>query len=58
MVLFCVNYRCILAGDHKQLPPTIISKEAAKKGLAVTLLERVVNGLGENIVSMLTTQYR
>lgn len=50
--------RCILAGDHKQLPPTIISKKAAKKGLEVTLLERVVKGVGENVVCMLTTQYR
>lgn len=47
-----------MVGDHKQLPPTIISNEAARKGLAVTLLERVVHGLGENVVTMLTTQYR
>lgn len=52
------SLRCILAGDHKQLPPTIISKKAAKKGLEVTLLERVVKGVGENVVCMLTTQYR
>ncbi|XP_065654259.1 DNA-binding protein SMUBP-2 isoform X2 [Hydra vulgaris] len=50
--------RCILAGDHKQLPPTIISDEAAKDGLSTTLLERVVIGLGENAVCMLTMQYR
>lgn len=51
-------YRCVLAGDHLQLPPTIISEKAAKKGLSVTLLERVVKGCGENAVKMLTTQYR
>jgi len=50
--------RLILVGDHKQLPPTIISRESANKGLAITLLERVIEGHGENIVAMLTTQYR
>eukprot|EP00111_Clytia_hemisphaerica_P020158 TCONS_00059404-protein len=50
--------RCILAGDHLQLPPTIISEKAAREGLEVTLLERVVHGLGQNAVQMLTTQYR
>lgn len=53
-----IIYRCVLAGDHLQLPPTIISEKAAKKGLSVTLLERVVKGCGENAVKMLTTQYR
>ncbi|XP_048581003.1 DNA-binding protein SMUBP-2 isoform X2 [Nematostella vectensis] len=50
--------RCILAGDHHQLPPTIISPKAAKDGLEVTLMERVVHQLGEKVVHMLTTQYR
>eukprot|EP00794_Sanderia_malayensis_P005020 gene5020-5678_t len=50
--------KCILAGDHQQLPPTIISKEAAKKGLEVTLMERVIKEFGEPVVKMLTTQYR
>jgi hypothetical protein len=31
--------KLVLAGDHCQLPPTIKSEEAARKGLAVTLLE-------------------
>jgi ATP-dependent RNA/DNA helicase IGHMBP2 len=34
--------RCILAGDHLQLPPTITSREAAAAGLATTLLERAI----------------
>jgi len=34
--------RVILAGDHHQLPPTVKSVAAEKKGLAVTLLDRVV----------------
>lgn len=50
--------RCVLVGDHFQLPPTIISGKAAKDGLETTLLERIVQGLGENVVKMLTVQYR
>jgi ATP-dependent RNA/DNA helicase IGHMBP2 len=33
--------KCILAGDDKQLGPTIKSDEAARQGLAVTLFERL-----------------
>jgi ATP-dependent RNA/DNA helicase IGHMBP2 len=36
--------RCVLAGDHCQLPPTIMSKEAEAKGLGITLMDRVVSG--------------
>eukprot|EP00850_Spirogloea_muscicola_P015831 SM000124S25963 [mRNA] locus=s124:290428:293698:- [translate_table: standard] len=32
--------RCVLAGDHLQLPPTVLSKEAERLGLGVTLFER------------------
>uniref|UniRef100_A0A7N0VDF1 DNA helicase n=1 Tax=Kalanchoe fedtschenkoi TaxID=63787 RepID=A0A7N0VDF1_KALFE len=50
--------RCILAGDHLQLPPTIQSSEAEKKGLGKTLFERLANLYGDEITSMLTVQYR
>ncbi|KAH9507926.1 DNA-binding protein SMUBP-2 [Bulinus truncatus] len=54
--------RCVLAGDHLQLPPTILSKEAAAAGLEVTLMERLLKMLaeekGKDVVRMLTTQYR
>ena len=50
--------KCVLAGDHNQLPPTIISEEAAKKGLAVTLMERIIRMHGNRMVSFLATQYR
>lgn len=33
----------ILIGDHKQLPPTILSPEANKQGLGVSLFERLIN---------------
>jgi len=50
--------RCVLAGDHLQLPPTIQSVEAEKKGMGKTLFERLTQGYGEEITSMLTVQYR
>lgn len=34
--------RCILGGDHKQLPPTIKSDKAAREGLGITLADRLV----------------
>ncbi|XP_028399828.1 DNA-binding protein SMUBP-2-like [Dendronephthya gigantea] len=50
--------RCILAGDHKQLPPTIMSRDAARRGLEQTLMERIIEMFGDKVVHMLTTQYR
>ncbi|XP_075529454.1 DNA-binding protein SMUBP-2-like isoform X4 [Dermacentor variabilis] len=50
--------KCILAGDHHQLPPTIVSEAAAKGGLEVTLMERALRLRGEAIVRMLVMQYR
>lgn len=32
----------MLAGDHKQLEATVKSDEAAKKGLSLSLFERVM----------------
>ncbi|NXK68915.1 SMBP2 protein, partial [Sylvietta virens] len=50
--------KCILAGDHKQLPPTIISHRAAAAGLSLSLLERLAAHYGQRAVRMLTVQYR
>jgi superfamily I DNA and/or RNA helicase len=50
--------RVVLAGDHCQLPPTIVSVEAAREGLAVSMLERLMAELGPAISRRLTTQYR
>lgn len=50
--------KCVLAGDHCQLPPTILSDEAKKKGLAYTLFDRILSHHGETAVRMLDTQYR
>jgi ATP-dependent RNA/DNA helicase IGHMBP2 len=51
--------KCVLAGDHCQLPPTVKSDEAAKRGLAVTLFERVIlDQRFAPVVKLLDTQYR
>ncbi|MGB0388952.1 MAG: AAA domain-containing protein [Ardenticatenaceae bacterium] len=50
--------RLILAGDHYQLSPTIISKEAAKEGLGVSMMERLMKQAGAPLWRRLTTQYR
>ena len=48
--------QCILVGDHLQLPPTVLCKEAKEKGLAVSVFARYVH-LGVQPI-MLTVQYR
>lgn len=50
--------KVILAGDHLQLPPTVKSEEAARKGLAKTLFERFHHRLGDEFKSLLKIQYR
>jgi ATP-dependent RNA/DNA helicase IGHMBP2 len=50
--------RLVLAGDHCQLPPTIVSEEAAAKGLGVSLFERLMNASSEMLSRRLTIQYR
>lgn len=37
--------RLVLAGDHKQLPPTVLSQAAADGGLGVSLFERLLSDL-------------
>lgn len=49
--------RAVLAGDPCQLPPTILSQEAARQGLATTLFERLAHAHPE-AVTMLVEQYR
>lgn len=50
--------RLVLAGDHCQLPPTIISPEAKRQGFHVTLMEKLVKRYGDVVSRRLTTQYR
>lgn len=50
--------RLVLAGDHCQLPPTILSVPAAREGYAVSLMQRLVEHYGEQVTRLLTVQYR
>lgn len=53
------SQRLILAGDHCQLPPTVVSTEATKEGFGVSLQERLIKRYGESLLSRrLTVQYR
>lgn len=49
--------RVILAGDHRQLPPTIKCLEAIQGGLDHTLMQQIVDNKPA-CVSLLTVQYR
>ncbi|MEZ4622129.1 MAG: AAA domain-containing protein [Caldilineaceae bacterium] len=49
--------RVVLAGDHQQLPPTIVSKQAMTGGLGVSLLERLITA-APALACQLTVQYR
>ena len=48
--------KTVMAGDHWQLPPTVLSQTAARDGLAVSILERAVNS--GYPLSLLSVQYR
>jgi superfamily I DNA and/or RNA helicase len=49
--------RVVLAGDPCQLPPTILSLEAARGGLATSLMERLAQAMPQ-ASRQLTRQYR
>jgi superfamily I DNA and/or RNA helicase len=50
--------RLVLAGDHYQLPPTVLSDEAAKAGMKDSLMQRLIEREGESVYRRLTVQYR
>jgi len=50
--------RVVLAGDHCQLPPTVVSAEAEDQGFSVSLFERLMGHYGPGIARRLTVQYR
>ncbi|KAK9691620.1 hypothetical protein RND81_09G208300 [Saponaria officinalis] len=50
--------RCVLAGDHCQLAPVVLSRTALEGGLGISMLERTANLHGGAVVAKLTTQYR
>ncbi|QDU88247.1 ATP-dependent RecD-like DNA helicase [Pirellulimonas nuda] len=50
--------RLVLAGDHCQLPPTILSLDAAREGFRVSPMERLIESLGAPVFQRLRVQYR
>jgi len=54
--IFPLAQKYVLAGDHLQLPPTVLSNEAARLGLNKSILEISI-GTANNVF-LLNTQYR
>ena len=54
--IFPLAQKYVLAGDHLQLPPTVLSNEAARLGLNKSILERSIASF--DTVFLLDTQYR
>lgn len=50
--------RLVLAGDHQQLPPTIVSPQAVARGFNISLPERLLKLSGPSLSRLLTVQYR
>ncbi len=50
--------RILLAGDHCQLPPTVVSSEAAQQGFAVSLMQRLMEQTEGRLSKRLDVQYR
>lgn len=50
--------KLVMAGDHKQLPPTILNEEAKREGLDETMFERLIALFGDNVKTLLKIQYR
>ncbi|MEM9411922.1 MAG: AAA domain-containing protein, partial [Planctomycetota bacterium] len=48
--------KIVLAGDHRQLPPTIISKKAANDGFATSMMERLIEQYQSRVTRMLEVQ--
>jgi len=50
--------RLIFAGDHCQLPPTVLSSESIRQGFSVSMMERLVDKWRNQTTRQLTVQYR
>jgi ATP-dependent RNA/DNA helicase IGHMBP2 len=50
--------RVVLAGDHLQLPPTVLSAAAQEGGLGVSLFERLLAAHGDLVKVTLAEQHR
>ena len=54
--IFPLADKIVMAGDHWQLPPTVLSNEAARLGLNRSILETAIDTVSD--VFLLNTQYR
>lgn len=54
--IFPLAEKYVLAGDHLQLPPTVLSYEAANRGYDKSILELFIAAVQQNY--LLNTQYR
>ncbi len=50
--------RLVLAGDHCQLPPTVLSAQALREGFGISLLERLIQHYGGTVTRRIDVQYR
>lgn len=50
--------KLVMAGDHKQLDPTVKSQAASQHGLSKSIFERVMEFKGDKTSTMLVEQYR
>jgi superfamily I DNA and/or RNA helicase len=54
--IFPLAEKIVLAGDHWQLPPTVLSNQAARLGLNQSILEVAIPSIPD--IHLLNTQYR
>ena len=54
--VFPLAEKIVLAGDHWQLPPTVLSNQAARLGLNHSILEVAISSVPD--IHLLNTQYR
>ncbi|MEO2048201.1 MAG: AAA domain-containing protein [Pirellulales bacterium] len=50
--------KVLFAGDHCQLPPTVLSSEAAAEGYQRSMMQRLVETHGDTVTRQLQVQYR
>ncbi|TWU08020.1 AAA domain-containing protein [Stieleria varia] len=48
----------VMAGDHCQLPPTVLSDVAAREGMRDSMMQRLILKHGDTLFRRLTVQYR
>lgn len=58
LLAFLKAPKVVLAGDHLQLPPTVLSRAAQERGLGRSLFERLLEEHGDGVKRMLREQYR